>query len=293
MIYLCQSLPVLLEVSCSMPSSVSRMIFYFFHGMDSSIMPLQLLQDDSSPFLQQLHKLAFLPVCCILKSSHLNRAGSIYTRADITSAPFFVFRLFPSSSELLPAYLWGFLIWRFGHLRDIFFSSSSSLSLSCSISFCSSRSSLRVKSSSLGCWQVLSSGILFICDVCRKISFSPRVIIADLPLHSFTLHGVGWDCGAKWRGEGAADGTEHPLRCYRCKELGHVAQDCSGETSPGTRCCRNPCPPRSINAALPVVSVYALRVNDVRRSLTLDVPDRSLVRIDRDMEQSTNRDSDD
>ncbi|CAE1167122.1 unnamed protein product [Acanthosepion pharaonis] len=70
--------------------------------------------------------------------------------------------------------------------------SSTSLSLSCSKSFCSPRSSLKGKSSSLGCWRVLSSGILFICDVCRKISWSPRVIIADSPLRSFTLRGVGW-----------------------------------------------------------------------------------------------------
>ncbi|CAE1289280.1 unnamed protein product [Acanthosepion pharaonis] len=49
--------------------------------------------------------------------------------------------------------------------------------------------------------------------------------------------------------------------------------------SPGTRCCRNPLPPRSVNAALPVVNVY---VEGKRCSALVDTGcSRSIVSADR------------
>ncbi|CAE1325348.1 unnamed protein product [Acanthosepion pharaonis] len=51
------------------------------------------------------------------------------------------------------------------------------------------------------------------------------------------------------------------------------------ETSPGTRCCRNPCPSRSVNAALPVINVY---VEGKRCSALVDTGcSRSIVSADR------------
>ncbi|CAE1278202.1 unnamed protein product [Acanthosepion pharaonis] len=69
------------------------------------------------------------------------------------------------------------------------------------------------------------------------------------------------------------------LRCYRCKELGHVAQDCSGKRVRGQGAVATLAPSRSVNAALSVVNVY---VEGKRCSALVDTGcSRSIVSADR------------